>query len=299
MCDSEDPKSPALAELDEDVLMASGWSHFHLGTQRSQNLRSFPAPWLSRLGFLMRTVFFAISFILILIILFQVFQNQGIQKKLNQLSAQLKDDWGENRNRSSPDLRAKEQFETSQFIKQLNKTLDLRAKEQIETSQFIKQLNNTLNLRAKEQAETSQFIKQLNNTLNAFCHSCPCDWTLYKDSCYQFSKDRKPWEVAREACEADGSHLVIISSSEEQKYLKQKATSNYRWWVGLTDKKKEGTWHWVDGTTLQQSFWNEGEPNNIGDEDCCELTSQGWNDAPCSVEDYWICEREASLCSKL
>ncbi|XP_043836537.1 CD209 antigen-like protein C isoform X3 [Dromiciops gliroides] len=278
MCDSEDPKSPALAELDEDVLMASGWSHFHLGTQRSQNLRSFPAPWLSRLGFLMRTVFFAISFILILIILFQVFQNQGIQKKLNQLSAQLKDDWGENRNRSSPDLRAKEQFETSQFIKQLNKTLDLRAKEQI---------------------ETSQFIKQLNNTLNAFCHSCPCDWTLYKDSCYQFSKDRKPWEVAREACEADGSHLVIISSSEEQKYLKQKATSNYRWWVGLTDKKKEGTWHWVDGTTLQQSFWNEGEPNNIGDEDCCELTSQGWNDAPCSVEDYWICEREASLCSKL
>ncbi|XP_043846203.1 CD209 antigen [Dromiciops gliroides] len=179
-------------------------------------------------------------------------EHESFQKKLNQLSAQLEDDWGGGRD-----------------------------------------------LRAKEQAEVSQFIKQLNKTLDAFCHSCPCDWTLYKDSCYQFSKDRKPWEVAREACEADGSHLVIISSSEEQKYLKQKATSNYRWWVGLTDKKKEGTWHWVDGTTLQQSFWNEGEPNNIGDEDCCELTSQGWNDAPCSMENYWICEREAFPCFKL
>uniref|UniRef100_A0A4X2JUM2 C-type lectin domain-containing protein n=1 Tax=Vombatus ursinus TaxID=29139 RepID=A0A4X2JUM2_VOMUR len=147
------------------------------------------------------------------------------------------------------------------------------------------------------QKKLNQLSAQLKDDGGALCRPCPCDWKLYKDSCYQFSVYRKPWEAARAACEADDSKLVIISSSEEQKYLNQRADSIHRWWVGLSDKKKEGLWHWVDGTTL--NFWNEGEPNNAGDEDCCELTSQGWNDAPCSKENYWICEKEASPCIKL
>nr|XP_020833810.1 CD209 antigen-like protein E isoform X8 [Phascolarctos cinereus] len=286
MCDTENPKFPELAGLDEDVLMPSGWSHFNLGSQRSQSLRSFPAPWLSRLGFLMRMIFFALSFILTITILSQVFQNQSqrnleheaIQKKLNQLSAQLKDG-GVFQNQSQHNL------EHEAIQKKLN--------------QLSAQLKDDVDLRTKEQVQASQLIQQLNKTLSTLCSPCPCDWKLYKDSCYHFSVYRKPWEAARGACEADDSNLVIISSSEEQKYLNQRADSNHRWWVGLSDKKKEGLWHWVDGTTLKQAFWNAGEPNNAGDEDCCELTSQGWNDAPCSKENFWICEKKASSCIKL
>ncbi|XP_036597176.1 CD209 antigen-like protein C isoform X2 [Trichosurus vulpecula] len=282
MCDTEDPKSTELAGLDEEVLMPSGWSHFNLGSPRSQSLRNFPAPWLSRLGFLMMMVFFALSFILSIIILSQVFQNQSqlefeaIQKKLNQFSAQLKDN-GAFQNQS--------QLEFEAIQKKLN--------------QLSAQWEDNGDLKAKEQSETSQLIKQLNKTLSTLCSPCPCDWKFYKDSCYHFSVYRKPWDAAREACEADNSNLVIIDSSEEQKYLKKRADSNHRWWVGLSDKKKEGTWHWVDGTTLKEAFWNEGEPNNAGDEDCCELISQGWNDAPCSKENYWVCEKEATPCTKL
>ncbi|XP_012397749.1 CD209 antigen [Sarcophilus harrisii] len=315
MCEAEDPKNPGLAELDEDALMPSGWSNFNL---RTQSLRRFPVSWLSRLGFLMMMVFFTLSFILSIIILSRVFQNQSqynldyeaIQKKLSQLSAQMKDDWDlrtkeklevsqfiEQLN-NTLNLRAKEKLEVSQLIEQLNKNLNLRTKEKNEASQLIDQLNKTLNLRAKEQNEASLLIKQLNKTLSTLCRPCPYKWELYKDSCYSFSVNQNSWEEAREVCKIDGSDLVIISSSEEQKYLKQKTDLSRLWWVGLSDKKKEGTWHWVDGTTLEQSFWNEGEPNNAGDEDCCELTSKNWNDAPCSKKNNWICEKEAFSCLK-
>ncbi|XP_044541316.1 CD209 antigen-like protein C [Gracilinanus agilis] len=278
-----------------------------------------------------------------------VFQNQRqsnleqevVQKKLNQLSVQLKDDQDlrakdqleasqliEQLNKTL-NLRTKDQLEASQFIEKLNKTLNSRAKDQLEASQLIEQLNKTLNLRAKDQLEASQFIQelnkasqfiqelnkasqvieqlskasqfieQLNRTLSAVCRPCLSEWKFYKDSCYYFSVTRKPWEAAKKACEADFSNLVIISSSEEQNYLKLRANFNHQLWVGLSDKKNEGSWHWVDGTALGQSFWNEGEPNNAGDEDCCELIPNGWNDAPCNKENYWICERKASPCPML
>ncbi|XP_074061187.1 CD209 antigen isoform X2 [Macrotis lagotis] len=259
MCDPEELKSPELAGLDENELMPPEWSHFNIKTQRNQSLRSFPAPSLSRLAFLIMMVFFALSFIFSVIILSRVVQknnndnnnNQNleeIQKKLNQLSAQLKDE---------------------------------------------------RDLRTKEQLTASQLIEQLNKTLSSICRSCPDGWKLYKGSCYFFSVTRKPWEVAREACEVDGTNLAIINSPDEHTYLRQHADYGRQLWIGLSDKKKEGTWHWVDGTILEQSYWNEGEPNNIDDEDCCEMTTKGWNDAPCSKEDYWICEKEAFSCPKL
>ncbi|XP_056678000.1 CD209 antigen-like protein B isoform X3 [Monodelphis domestica] len=349
MCDLVAPKSPEMSGLDEEELMPSGWSPFDLGTQRSQSPRSFPAPWLRRLGFPLLLAFFVLSFILSIITLTQVFQNQRqynseqevVQEPLNHLSDQLKGDQ-DLRAKDQPEaslfieqlnktlnLRAKDQLEASQLIEQLNKTLTLRAKDQLEASQLIEQLNKTLTLRAKDQLEASQFIEelnkasqfieelnkasqvieqlskasqfieQLNKTLSTLCRPCPYEWKFYKDSCYYFSVTRKPWEASQNTCEADGSNLVIISSSEEQNYLKKNAASNHQLWVGLSDKKKEGYWHWVDGTALGQSFWNEGEPNNAGDEDCCELIPNGWNDASCSKENYWICEKKASPCPML
>ncbi|XP_072456995.1 CD209 antigen isoform X2 [Notamacropus eugenii] len=203
MCDTEDPKSPELAGLDEDMLMPSGWNHFNLGSQRSQSLRSFPAPWLSRLGFLMKTVFFALSFILSIVILSKVFQNQRqynldheeIRKKLNQLPAQLTND-RVSQNQSQYNL------EYEAILKKLN--------------QLSAQLKDDGDLKGKGQLEVSQLMEQLNKTLSSLCRPCPCDWKFYKDSCYHFSVNRKSWEVAKEMCEAEDSNLVIINSSEEQ-----------------------------------------------------------------------------------
>ncbi|XP_068964635.1 CD209 antigen isoform X2 [Petaurus breviceps papuanus] len=286
MCDPEDLKSTELAGLDEDVLVPSGRKNLNFGSQRSQNLSSFPVSKNQRqYNKNHAAVLEKFSKLSAQLKDDEVFQNQSqynleyeaILEKLNQLSAQMKDD-GVLQNQS-------------QYNKNHAAVLE-------KLNQLSAQLKDDGDLKAKERFEASQVIKQLNKTLSTLCHPCPCNWKFYKDSCYYFSLSRKPWEAAREDCEADDSKLVIISSSEEQNYLKQKANSNQRWWVGLSDKKKEGTWHWVDGTTLKQAFWNAGEPNNAGDEDCCEVTSQGWNDAPCSKENYWVCEKEAS-CTNL
>ncbi|KAM9328130.1 uncharacterized protein KZ484_019496 isoform 1-T1 [Pholidichthys leucotaenia] len=117
-------------------------------------------------------------------------------------------------------------------------------------------------------------------------------WTCFKQSLYYISSSSKSWQESREYCQQNGSDLVIITTKEEQDFLVQ---FNKRSWIGLTDKEKEGTWKWVDGTLLDERFhpWDEGEPNNDqGSEHCGELLhSKGsWNDNTCTEENYWICE---------
>ena len=68
-----------------------------------------------------------------------------------------------------------------------------------------------------------------------------------------------------------------------QSALENLADASTRWWIGATDKDKEGHFEWVSGATWSYTNWNSGEPNNIGDEDCVELKKpDAWNDIPCS-----------------
>ena len=45
-------------------------------------------------------------------------------------------------------------------------------------------------------------------------------------------------------------------------------------------------------------YWNKGEPNNAGEEDCAEFRVDGWDDAPCTVKKYSICKKSAMSCTK-
>ncbi|KAF3829499.1 hypothetical protein GH733_003763 [Mirounga leonina] len=129
------------------------------------------------------------------------------------------------------------------------------------------------------------------------CRPCPWKWELFQGSCYFFSQTQNIWKDAISACQNLRAQLVIISSTEEQKFLKSWNTrNNQRTWIGLSDHHNEGSWKWVDNSSLQLSFWKEGEPNNHGDEDCVELYSDGWNDNRCSVENFWTCKKPLSPC---
>ncbi|ELK38608.1 CD209 antigen [Myotis davidii] len=96
------------------------------------------------------------------------------------------------------------------------------------------------------------------------------------------------------------AQLVVINNAEEQKFLKSWDIRNDKsTWIGLSDKHNEGSWQWVDNTHLHLSFWKKGEPNNQGEEDCVELSGDGWNDNKCSEEQFWICEKPSALCPGL
>ncbi|CAK7292579.1 CD209 antigen-like protein 2 [Vulpes lagopus] len=145
--------------------------------------------------------------------------------------------------------------------------------------------------------EILQQLTWMNATLAGLCRPCPWKWELFQESCYFFSQTQNTWKESISACQNLRAQLVIINSTEEQKFLKSWNTrNNQRTWIGLSDHHNEGSWKWVDNSPLQLSFWKEGEPNNHGDEDCVELYSDGWNDNRCSTENFWICKKPSSPC---
>ncbi|XP_066566472.1 CD209 antigen-like protein B [Amia ocellicauda] len=120
---------------------------------------------------------------------------------------------------------------------------------------------------------------------------CPADWQLWHYSCYYLSLESTDWDKASAYCKSTGAHLLIIENQAELQFVKGRIQDNR--WIGLTDRKNEGTWLWNDGTAVRTEFWNRGEPNNENEEDCGEIMpAQGkLNDLSCSLQKKYVCEK--------
>uniref|UniRef100_A0A3B5AJH0 C-type lectin domain-containing protein n=1 Tax=Stegastes partitus TaxID=144197 RepID=A0A3B5AJH0_9TELE len=114
--------------------------------------------------------------------------------------------------------------------------------------------------------------------------TCNEGWSMYSCTCYLLSQASGSWDKGRTDCKNRGADLVVINSPEEQTFLTtftKKST-----WIGLTDRKTEGSWVWVDGTPLT-FYWannqsdNGGGSTRWGEEDC--------NDLSCTTSLQWIC----------
>nr|XP_009912547.1 PREDICTED: C-type lectin domain family 17, member A-like [Haliaeetus albicilla] len=145
-------------------------------------------------------------------------------------------------------------------------------------------------------------LEETRNLSEIICTRCPAGWQQFDKTCYFFSSTTKPWLAAKEFCANFSSHLAIVNTEQENKFLANHIMDNRVFWLGLTDMHTEGNWQWVDGRILSLSyvfsliggFWNSGEPNNVGHqgEDCATIYSSGhWNDATCSNAETWVCER--------
>ncbi|MDY0002657.1 MAG: FG-GAP-like repeat-containing protein [Polyangia bacterium] len=103
-----------------------------------------------------------------------------------------------------------------------------------------------------------------------------------------------PYEEAQAFCWSRGADLVVIGSAEEDEFLESMVAETA--WIGLDDRLTEGTFEWVDGSSLVYESWAEGEPNNSGDiEDCAGIrvldgAVLGWNDFACDLPYSFICE---------
>ncbi|XDV54156.1 hypothetical protein PO909_022511 [Leuciscus waleckii] len=139
---------------------------------------------------------------------------------------------------------------------------------------------------------------QLRNDLQS------CDgWTYYKSSFYYMPNESKNWNESRRYCTERGADLIIINNREEQDFVKN-ITGSAIVWIGLTDSDVEGTWKWVDGSTLTSGFWGSGEPNGERSENCVVTvavptvpewgTLVGWLDVECTKAYQLICEKSIS-----
>ncbi|NXK00944.1 CL17A protein, partial [Corythaixoides concolor] len=150
----------------------------------------------------------------------------------------------------------------------------------------------------QEQSRTSTLLaaalEETRNLSEILCTRCPAGWQQFARTCYFFSTTTKPWLAAKESCASANAHLVIVDTEQENKFLANHIMDHRVFWLGLSDRHKEGDWQWVDGRSPSLSFWNTNEPNNVGEhgEDCATMYHNGrWNDVGCANSEAWICER--------
>lgn len=123
------------------------------------------------------------------------------------------------------------------------------------------------------------------------------DGHAYGGHCYR-ETEKMTWAEAAVQCAVSwGGYLVTINDAEENEFLTAAFHGNK--WIGLSDRQNEreksrDNWLWFQGSS-DYANWDDGEPNNSGDEDCIELYTSGgsegeWNDEKCSDKNHAICE---------
>ncbi|KAG7486774.1 hypothetical protein JOB18_038216 [Solea senegalensis] len=133
--------------------------------------------------------------------------------------------------------------------------------------------------------------KRKLNTIDDYTHQ---GWLYFNQSVYYISSVENSWQDSRDDCLQRGADLIIVNSKEEHEFTRLFRQS---FWIGLSDTETEGTWKWVDGTLLRQSFWFAGEPNSYQgkNEDCGDtkffVFENSWNDEECDWKHFWICEK--------
>ena len=105
-------------------------------------------------------------------------------------------------------------------------------------------------------------------------------YRIYMGHSYRIVTQGLSWSAAESWCEAQGGHLVTITSSGEQGFLEQymdEAAGNWDLWIGTASP-----WgSWVTGEAIGYSNWGTNEPDGWNNQDCgaiCHGEREGTND---------------------
>ena len=83
-------------------------------------------------------------------------------------------------------------------------------------------------------------------------------------SYYIYSNVVDTWDAAKTYAESLGGYLAIINNDAENTalydYMKSRGYGSA--YFGFTDAPVEGTWNWVDGSSVNYTNWASGEPSN-------------------------------------
>ncbi|XP_031194773.1 CD209 antigen-like protein B [Mastomys coucha] len=323
MSDSTEARMQPLSSMEDDELMVSG-SRYSIKSSRlrpNSGIKSLAGcPGRSQVPLVLQLLFFLFLAGLLLIILFQVSktpntqgQEEPKQEKILKELTQLTDELMSISQRQNESMQEKTSEQLIQLKTELLSRIPVSHRQnesmQEKISEQLRQLKAEIFSKIpsfpvqddSKQEKIYQQLVQMKTELLRLCRLCPWEWTFLLGNCYFFSKSQRNWNDAVTACKEVNAQLVIINSDEEQTFLQQTSKAKGATWMGLSDLKKEATWLWVDGSTLSsrfQKYWNRGEPNNVGEEDCVEFAGDGWNDSKCELKKFWICKKSATPCSE-
>ena len=140
---------------------------------------------------------------------------------------------------------------------------------------------------------------QLDQPANRACN-CEAGWTASFDSgfCYKRGAEKKSYDEAKAACEANSANLASVTSETEDLVVRSVAFAGNRMvnsWLGATDTVSEGSWVWDDGTAWNYHNWLESSALGTAggtEANCLSLTRAGpWDDLKCSYRRLFVCKK--------
>ena len=117
---------------------------------------------------------------------------------------------------------------------------------------------------------------------------------------YVYVSSPKTFYEAQSYCQnVVKTSLAKISNSADNSIAASQCSGTYfpynQCFIGMNDRTAEGHWKNIDGSPVTYFNWNYGEPNNVGNEDCAEILSNGrMNDLPCSSRRAFLCNAPGS-----
>ncbi|KAG5832205.1 hypothetical protein ANANG_G00288620 [Anguilla anguilla] len=141
--------------------------------------------------------------------------------------------------------------------------------------------------------------------------NCPLFWTEFEGHCYRFFPLNRTWAEADLYC-AEFSNglrsakLTSIHSWEENVFVYDLVNSRIPGiptdiWIGLHDRRQEGTMEWTDGSPYEYNYWDGNQPDDgihriPEEEDCVEMwyrqnsALRSWNDNSCRKAFPFVCK---------
>jgi len=133
---------------------------------------------------------------------------------------------------------------------------------------------------------------------------CPDGWNYFDQTnrCYGlFNEPGITWMDAQYNCTKFGGDLAMIFDNQTNEFVYDVSGGQIAW-IGAHRVGPEWNdqwtwkWTWIDGSAMEFSNWNDGQPDNhLGKEFCVEMNRHGiaqWNDVWCDGDevDHYICQ---------
>ncbi|KAB5571462.1 hypothetical protein PHYPO_G00225220 [Pangasianodon hypophthalmus] len=129
---------------------------------------------------------------------------------------------------------------------------------------------------------------------------CADDWVEFEGSCYVHFTERMNWTNAEQHCRELNSHLLSITSKQEQIFINDNIWDNQ--WIGLTDRDQQNEFRWTDGSPLEYEDWIPRQPDNYinAPEECVAMIRHEfgqWTNVPCNYLLPFTCKSRSGKCS--